>query len=356
MSVDSHADRREREGEDAINSSTVDFADGRVTLDYIPGDGMKLVLKAYYEGDEGDTRLHHDELSPSELTSATYSGKFLNRVRDAAKEYKHIDGEQLKQEMREWFDAFAERVEEEKEEFLGDDVKTLLDGVRYPVEVYKGETSTEWHITVSFEGYNETLKFDTDAMLNDDATGSINTQIGRKFLRNDIEVTADEWGVLREKWNAKENRTVAGVESKTDDEIIADVVLDELAAEIRVTTEREAMANDRHVAWFDDCNTAGVEWIDEFDGEQPVVWVQSAAVQRALDARGESVTYTQTLARTLKETGELLGPTESRKWATGNGRAGSYWPFTPDALGVSKDDLSTPGEEIEAAESEEVDV
>lgn len=343
--------RRERAGSGG-GGHTFEYANGLVTLDFIPADGHADV-RAYYEDTDGDRA---DQVASAELTRSDLDGqnmrKFVNEVCNAADQRSPVQPDELKTEILADFEDIAEIAENNPEKFLSEDVVTLLEGVEYPVEIYKGEDATEWQVRVTFNGWTETMEFSAGDMLHDDATDAINRQIGSKFLKTDMEVSSDDWEHLRKRWNADENTTVAGIEQMTEAEQVAEGVLEHLATEINPTRERDEVANDQFTAWYDAENEGEP---DLNPGDDVVVWVRSQAVRRALDRDIGSVKMSK-LSRTLKENGAMHGPSKQADWRGGESRDAYFWPFSAGSLGITENDVDAIVDRRDAPEDGEVDV
>ena len=94
------------------------------------------------------------------------------------------------------------------------------------------------------------------------------------------------------------------------------------------------MGNDVAAAWYDPENTTVY---DDAPEDAPIVWVQDDFLVDQLEAAGKKLEYKGQLIKNLIARGDIHGSRVRRKWAWDSYT--KVYPFDPDALGVTPDDV-----------------
>lgn len=198
---------------------TVEFAGGVFSVDWVLAGRAEFAFDVYYyPGDGGgEELLASDRLAVRNLTDRTKTNRFLNVVRDGVPDDVPIDGDQVKHEMREWFDALHDDAVAENEEFLlSDELHALDEAVDEPIEVYMRDRTTEVHVTAVYNGMKRTMEFDAVTMASDDETGPINSALANLFLEWGVEVTEEQWRILRTRWTDGDRTVVKHIQTPTE--------------------------------------------------------------------------------------------------------------------------------------------
>lgn len=294
-----------------------------LNLGYNPtGDGQ-IHLTAWMDGEILESATYNLKI----FDSPTLRGQFLNSVESALARRDGADAEVARQELNEWFADMAARLENENEairEFLPPEIQQIIEGTE-SVEVRGGETTT-WHVTLTFAGMTEEVEL-TAGDLVSDSGGALKEAIATKFYEV-VEIGQDSWRAIRDEWQAR--KEVVAVVDETTADTIADRVLEFLGRDIIPVVSKEDMGNDVVAAWVDPTNEGGYADLD--DPEAAVVWVQSSAVDDALEAAGKSLEHKTQLIKDLGRRDDLYGSRARRRWAWDTRTA--VYPFVPDALGV----------------------
>jgi hypothetical protein len=309
-----------------VEAFTEELADGYVTLEYEPIGGGQMRIAAYANGDV----LESGEYSTKIFGSATLRGQFLNSVESSLEDRSGVDAETIRNELKEWFAAMNEvDREEQAEKFLPDEIQRIIDGTQYPVEIHGGETTT-WKVELSYAGRTRELEFEASEMVGNSA-GTLQEKIANQFFEL-IEIEKEDWEAIRERWH--ENSEVVNVVEETASDAIADRVLSKLGNTLKPVGDREDMGNDVAAAWYDPENTTVY---DDAPEDAPIVWVQDDFLVDQLEAAGKKLEYKGQLIKNLIARGDIHGSRVRRKWAWDSYT--KVYPFDPDALGVTPDDV-----------------
>jgi hypothetical protein len=309
-----------------VDAFTEELADGYVTLEYEPIGGGQMRIAAYANGDV----LESGEYNTKIFGSATLRGQFLNSVEESLEGRKGVDAGEIRNELKEWFAAMNEvDREEQAEKFLPDEIRAIIQGTNYPVEIHGGETTT-WQVELTYAGRTRELEFSASEMVGSGA-GALQEKIANQFFEL-IEIDPEDWEAIRERWH--ENSEVVNVVEETASDAIADRVLEKIGNTVKPVGDREDMGNDVAAAWYDPENATVY---DEAPADAPIVWVQDSFLVDQLEAAGKNLEYKSQLIKDLIARGDVYGSRARKKWAW-NQRTKVY-PFDPDALGVTPDDV-----------------
>lgn len=187
---------------------------------------------------------------------------------------------------------------------------------------------------ISFNGREGTLEF-TASELNSDSGAVIAIKITNTFFEL-VEVDGEDWKIIRRQWTAEGNKEVKFANPMTPDEAIAEHVVDGLATVITPTTEREKLDIDPGVAWYDEDNKLSY---DNAGGEETILWVQDSLLTDELEDAGKKVQYKGQLVKNMISNGDVYGKGVRKKLPSLVHRKKLY-PFKPEALGVSWEDVS----------------
>ncbi|MFC6863290.1 hypothetical protein ACFQGE_07430 [Halomicroarcula sp. GCM10025817] len=314
------------EPSETVGAETEPLADGYVSLEYEPIGGGQMRIAAYANGDV----LESGKYSTKIFGSATLRGQFLNSVEKSLEGRNGVDAGEVRQELKEWFAAMNELDREEQaEKFLPDEIRRIIDGTHYPVEIHGGETTT-WKVKLTYAGRTRELEFSASEMVGGGA-GALQEKIANQFFEL-IEIEPEDWEAIRERWH--EDSEVVNVVEETASDAIADRVLSKLGNTLKPVGDREDMGNDVAAAWFDEENATVY---DDAPPDEPIVWVQDDFLVDQLEAAGKNLEYKGQLIQDLIARGDVYGSRARKKWAW-DSRTKIY-PFDPDALGVTPDDV-----------------
>lgn len=311
-------------------------------INYAPRPGNKIHLSATYGGDT----LESGEYPLSVLTEVSVRAQFLNSVEDSLTARDGVDAEQATRALKEWF-AHAASVDAEAERMaMADDVRRIIDGTQYPVEVYAGGDETTFLVTLTFDGRTEQLEF-TSGEIAANSPAPLKQAITRRFYEK-IELEAEGWEQITDKWL---DGDLAVYESDDSAELsIAERLVSRMSRTVRATDDREHLANAPEAAWYDATNEENRD-IDKDDG--PVVWVQGTFLVDSLEAIGESVGSRGNVVETLRKENIVHGSLQIRAWPNNTDKDRErFYAFEPAELGVSADSLAGGGV---GANSDEVD-
>lgn len=312
---------------DSVGPFTDELAGGYVTIEYEPLGGGQMRIAAYATSDV----LESGEYSTKIFGSATLRGQFLNSVEESLEGRSGVDAGEVRNELKEWFARMNEVDQEEQaEKFLPDEIRSIIDGTHYPVEIHGGETTT-WEVQLTFAGRTRELEFTASEMVGNGA-GVLQEKIANQFFEI-IEIQKEDWEAISERW--QQNSEVVNVVEETASDAIADRVLSKLGNTLKAVADREDMGNDVAAAWYDADNAT---IYDEAPADASIVWVQDSFLVDQLEAAGKNLEYKGQLIKDLIGRGELYGSRVRKKWAWD--KRTKVYPFDPDALGVSEDDVS----------------
>lgn len=311
---------------ESVDVFTEELADGYVTLEYEPVGGGQLRIAAYANGDV----LESGEYSTKIFGSATLKGQFLNSVEASLESRNGVDVEGVRQELKEWFAEMNEvDREEQADKFLPDEIRGIIDGTHYPVEIHGGETTT-WNVELTYAGRTSELEFTAAEMVGGEGS-ALQEKIANHFFEL-VEIEPEDWEAIRERWH--ERAEVVNVVEETASDAIADRVLSKLSNTLKPVGDRDHMGNDVAAAWYDAENATVYE---EAPPNGAIVWVQDSFLVDQLEAAGKNLEYKGQLIKDLIARGDLYGSRVRKKWAW-DSRTKLY-PFDPDALGVTADDV-----------------
>lgn len=307
---------------------SMELMDGLLTVEFTPRPGARMLLKALVNGDV----IESGEYPQRIFGDRTLKGQFLNQVEQSLKERDGVDATKAKNRLREWFAEMHDLDREEhREVFYTNTVNAILDGTRYPVEVYGGET-TVWNVELTFAGKTRELEFTASEMTTGNGN-ALEEKIANQFYEI-IDIEPEDWQSIRQVWNEK-SEEVAVVDHTAED-AVADRVLSKLSNAVKPVPDQDSMGNDVAAAWFDAENAASYEGIPS---DAAILWVQDDFVVDQIEATGKSIEHKGNLIKKLIQRGDLWGKTSRRRWAW-DGRRRVY-PFVPESLGVSSEDVGT---------------
>jgi len=318
-----------------------DAVDGRVfeidgtpfELGIAPSDG-KVKLTAKYSGEtvESATFAHSVFTEPGERN------KFLSSVEKSLEDRPSVDAAGARATFKQQLAEFGELGKEEvREHTFSDEANEILEGTRYPVDVYRGEPTT-WNVTISYRGELRELEFTTSEM--NGSGGALEEKIANHFLEF-IDIGTEEWEHIREEW--AENKRLVDTGGETAQDAIADRVLEFLGDGVLPLTDKEKLVEGPSNAWFDETNAAAYE---DAPADSTIVWVQDRYLVDKLESAGKGPEYKGQLVKDLINRGDLYGKRTRRRWSDGTRR--KYYPFTPDALRVDPDQIGERGDEGDA--------
>jgi len=309
-----------------VDPFTEDLADGYVTVEYGPIGGGQMRIAAYGDGDV----LESGEYSTKIFGSATLRGQFLNSVEASLEGRNGVEAAEVRKDLKEWFAAMNEADREEQaEKFLPDEIRAIIQGTNYPVEIHGGETTT-WQVEITYGGRTRELEFSASEMVGGGA-GALQEKIANQFFEL-IEIEKEVWEAIRERWH--ENSEVVNVVEETASDAIADRVLEKLGNTVKPVGAREDMGNDVAAAWYEPEN---VTVYDGAPADAPIVWVQDSFLVDQLEAAGKNLEYKSQLIKDLIARDDVYGSRARKKWAWD--QRTKVYPFDPDALGVTPDDV-----------------
>lgn len=314
---------------DNVDTFTEELAGGYVTLEYEPIGGGKMRIAAYASGDV----LESGEYSTKIFGSATLRGQFLNSVEASLDGRNGVDAGTVRNELKEWFATMNEvDRQEQADKFLPDEIRGIIEGTSFPVEIHGGETTT-WKVELTYAGRTAELEFTASEMTGNGAK-VLEEKIANQFFEF-IDIEKEDWEAIRERWDEKSE--VVNVVEGTARDAIADRVLEKLANTVKPVGDREDMGNDVAAAWYDPENVTNY---DDAPPDGAIVWVQDSFFVDQLEAAGASVGDKHQLAKDLIARGDVYGSRSRKKWAWD--RRTKVYPFDPDALGVTPDDVGGP--------------
>lgn len=319
---------------------TTDLLGGAAEVDLTPVGGGEVALAVRYDGDTVEQGGFPKEV----FTKPTPKGQFLNSTEEAFEQKPGIDAEAVRQELKEWCAEMAQIGREEETKMLPGDVQRIIDGTELPVEVYNGEPTT-WHIELTFAGKTEELEFTAGEMIG--ASGKpLEQKIANEFFEK-VDVEAEDWDKITERW--MDNQTVVHESNESQNDAIANRVVDHIAEGLIAVGDRDQVTNDTAAVWFDEDND-GDAGQGDIDG--PVVWVQDRYLVDQLETAGKSVGYKGQFVKDAVSRGDMAASSMSKRWLDGPG-IDKFYPFEPETLGVSADDVTA---ETDGDNDDEVDV
>lgn len=324
---------------DTTDVFTEKFADGYVTLEYEPTGGGQIRLAAKADGEV----IESGEYNTKIFGSQTLRGQFLNSVEESLAPWNGVDATEVRRELKEWFATMNELDKEEQaERFLPEEVREIIEGTHYPVEVHGGETTTI-NVTLTYNGRTADMEFTAGEMVSGGAR-VLEDKIGTKFFDFEIEIEKEDWKAIKERWNR--NKEIVNVVETTASDAVADRVLEFLGANPLVVADREDMGNDVAAVWYDETNATG---LDEADADDAIAWVQDSYLVDQMETAGKQTDYKPELVKNLTARGDLYRGKMRKKWAWDTRK--KLYPFDPTALGISADDVpdGAPAEAEEGA-------
>lgn len=318
---------------------TETLCDGAVTIEVSPIGGGEVRLTVEY----GGTVIESSEYTREVFTKPTPRGTFLNAVRDGLEPKSGVDAGEVRQEVKEWCAEMAELGEEEEEKMLPGDIQRILSGTHYPVEVYNGEPTT-WNVTLTFDGRTCELEFTAGEMIGNSGA-PLQEKIANEFFEK-IEVEAEDWEKITDRWMGKQ--TVVHMSDESTSDAVAKRVVDYIGDGLIPVDERDQMQNDVAAVWYDGKNEAGYK---NADPKQSIAWVQDTYVVDQLESAEKTIEYKGQIVKDLISRGDMLGSTSKRRWIGDNGSTDKFYPFDPTVLGVSEEDVTMTGDA-----DEEVDI
>lgn len=282
---------------------------------------------------------------PKEVfTKPTPKGQFLNNCERALEQTPGIEAEKGRQALAEWCAEMADVGREQEKQMLPGDVQRIIDGTELPVEVYNGEPTT-WNVTLTFAGKTEELEFTAGEMIG--ASGKpLEQKIANEFFEK-VDVEAEDWDKITERW--MDNQTVVHESNESQNDAIANRVVDHIAEGLIAVGDRDQVTNDTAAVWFDEDND-GDAGQGDIDG--PVVWVQDRYLVDQLETAGKSVGYKGQFVKDAVSRGDMAASSMSKRWLDGPG-IDKFYPFEPETLGVSADDVTA---DTDGDNDDEVDV
>ena len=311
-----------------------------LSINIEPSDNGKVKLTAIHAGEtvESGAYSHVVFSEPGERN------KFLSSVETSLEDRQSVDAAGARSKIKEFLADFGEKRNEEKEALyrtLSPELREILEGTHYPVEVYRGEPTT-WKVTITFRGETRELDFTTSEM--NGSGGALQEKIANHFLEF-LEIKPGGWEKVRDEW--VENKKVVDTGGETAGDAVADRVLEHLGDGVLPTRDREKVANAPSNAWFDESNTPGYS---DAPIDATIVWVQDRYLVDKLESAGKTVEYKGQLVKDLISRGNLYGKRTRYRWSDGKRR--KYYPFTPDALKIDPDQVGEPDDGDAAGEVE----
>lgn len=311
---------------DSVDSVRDELAGGYLEIEYEPIGGGKIRISAYGDGEP----LESGEYSVKVFGSQTLKGQFLNSVEESLREHQGVDAEEARKELKEWFAAMNQLDQEEQSDmFLTDEIREIIENTHYPVGIHGGETTT-WRVELTYAGRTRELEFTAAEMVGNGA-GPLQEKIANHFFEL-IEIEKEDWEAIRERWH--ERSEVLNVVEETASDSIADRVLSKLSNTIQPVADRDNLGNDTAAAWFDPEN---VTVYNDAPVDAPILWVQDDFLVDQLEAAGKQLEYKGELIKTLIAREEVHGGRVRKKWAWD--QVTKLYPFKPDSLGVTAEDV-----------------
>lgn len=304
---------------------------GGVSVEFEPVEGGEMKLAAIYDGETLVSGQYTNEVFAGTHRGRTDSGEFLNRLEDVLAELDGVDPQPVRTNFQQWFAEMGDMSDEEEAEYLlTDDIQAIIEGTHYPVEIH-GSEDTTWKVELTFAGRTRELEFSTAEWVGGGAA-ALKEKIANQFFEV-VEIEKEDWESIRDRW--QENSEVVNVVEETASDAIADRVLTKLSNTVKPVADRDHMGNDVAAAWYDPQNKTG--YPDA--GNEPIVWVQDSFLVDQLESAGKGIEYKGQLVKNLIARGDLHGSRARKTWAW-DSRTKVY-PFDPEALGVSGDDVGT---------------
>lgn len=312
-------------------ASTQEELTSEVVLEYEPLPGGKLRLAVLHHG----TPVYSSEYNTKILGSDQLRGTFINKVTEQLEVKTEIDVGEVATKLRDWFAMMNDLDKgEQADKLLPDEIQQIIDGTQYPVEVHGGETTT-WHVTLTFAGRTRELEFTASEMVSG-GSGALEQKIANQCYEL-VEIGQEDWEAIRERW--QQNKRVVDVVEATASDAIADRVLEHLGHRITPVNDKEKLANSHGSAWYDADNATVT---DVAPADAAIVWIQDSFLVDQLEAAGKKIEYKGQLIKTLNQRDDLYGiEDEGRKrWPNPQNKdRARFYPFRPEVLGVSSDDV-----------------
>ena len=306
---------------------TEDLAGGSVTVKLAPAGGGEVNLAVKY----GDAVVESGTYPVSVFSKPTPKGAFLNSVEESLEKRSGVDAADVRGELKEWLGEFNEMGKEEQQKHvLPAEVNAIIEGTQYPVEIYDGEP-TVWKVTLQFAGRLRELEF-TAAEIVNGSGGALEEKLANQFFEV-VEIAEDDWLAIRDRW--LDNTKVQHLADETTADAIADRVLAKIRERAIPVGEREKFGNAPEAVWFDEGNSTPST---QADPDADIAWIQGDFLVDQLERAGKKIEYKGQLVKDLIARGDLHGGSERRRWI--DGRRVRVYPFDPEALGMTVDDVA----------------
>lgn len=281
------------------------------------------------------TRCHGDGIDDGKYGKGVFGdrttkGEYLNTVEEQLDEITGVDATGIRSELSAALSAIGERWSELGVELLPGDLKDLVEGTHYPIHVYVGDP-TEWVITITAWGETHTITFSTGEI--QAGSGVLETKILNEWVEF-IDITDPDWETIRDEWKEHIKKHDGGL---SEDEALAEVLLDHLRSAVIRVDEKDALPNDKANVWLDEGNTAEYAPDDNDDTapiEADIAWVRNDMVREASSRAGGKDTQISQASTALQKVDATYGPAAQRRWDDGTQRR--YYPFDPDALALDQ--------------------
>lgn len=267
----------------------------------------------------------------------TPKGTFLNRVEDGLESKDGVDESEVRSELNEWLNDFAELSADQEKEMMTEEMRQVVEAAHTPIEIYDDGENVTWHVTATYGGRTRVMKFSTGEMFGN-SPQPLQMKWGENFYQR-IEIESEDWEEIRDRWTADENTSVELEQNETPDDAVADRVLGFISRALIPVEEQDRLGNEISMGWFDADNNA--DYPDADPGES-ILWLQDSFVINQLNSTSKSTEYKGQLVKNLISRGDLHGTTVRRYWTGGNGEE-KFWPFDPAALNVSESDVRFTG-------------
>lgn len=311
---------------DIVEGFTHQIAGGVVDIAVEPIPGGKVKLTA----EHNDETLESGEYKRDVFSKPTPRGHFLNSVEDSLKSKSGINAADIRRELKEWFAEMNELAKEEQQDLLPAEIQEILNGTQYPIEIYDGEP-TVWRVTLEYAGRIRELEFTAGEMISGSGA-ALEEKVANQFFEL-VEVQEEDWKAIRDRW--QERTEVVHIAEETASDAIASRVLEYIGNNLIPVGERDKLGNDVASAWFDSGNSAGY---DNASPDDDILWVQDPFFVDQLENAGKQIEYKGQLVKDLISRGDLHGGSSRRRWL--DGQRAWFFPFDPEAIGVTAEDLA----------------
>lgn len=213
-------------------------------------------------------------------------------------------------------------TQDRKELFRTEVTQQLLDET-VSVDVYVSE-ETSIEVTLEKDGRRDSIEF-TPGEWTTSSPARLSERYYNAFVER-IEVSGEEWDDLVEEW--EKMKIVAARETATTWDAIVERVVNTLKKRHVPHKDREAFKNDEKTTWYRE------------NGDGPTLWVKSAFVADLLEDAGKTPEELSELSKQLSKREITKGPTKKRSGV----RA---YPFDPEEIGVSQNEVHTNDDDDE---------